>query len=745
MKKIISAALVVAMTAVSCANKEDLGNNNAPEQPSADGTMSFSADFAEPISKAAPSYNETSHVANVLWEAQDKVGVYDKDGAPAEFTAQTAGESTTLTGFAQPDVATYYAMYPYDENATISGGIISTSLPAEQKAAAEAFTAHLAVASTEDNSFSFSNVCGLVRIYVGCEHVTKVEFKGNNNEVVAGDIQVNAATAGYENGAATAKTITVLPPADAQTFAEGAYYFSILPQNFQSGFTVTSYTSDGYTEVRKVDDPVNIPRSSLVVGKPFTDISGTGAEDKPFIIKTVHDLCNLSEVLSLTEANYVELENDIDLAGVTEWTPINNNRVVDEIAEIHFDGKNHSILNFGPTDITKNSEGSTNVGIFGILSGGCRNLNVVVKAEGFNTGLSTVGVVCGYAGFNGGTTQLKATFTNVHVSGGPVSGVKVISGFAASSAYAEYTNCSSTVDVTSSDLHVGGFVGRYDDEHVSSKFVRCFTTGDVECTTTKKRFIGGFLGGNTGGTGTTLTFEECYSTGNVTGDYQTGGLIGFIEYGTIEIKNCYSTGNILSHESPTSAKHIGGLIGGTKGTADVTGSYYMGTIHFGKKGSEKDSKGRNESFGGLFGLNSAGTVSIANSFALVDFDLYADAAATSWASRYLGGIIGNNSGTLTVDGCYAQVTAPSSEKVLNVGGILGNTTASATLQGNTYTGVSNVAGVETNITGENNQSVSAYATPSAIATQLGWASVQDDQGNAVWNLTDNAPTLRCFE
>jgi len=732
MKKIISAALVVAMTAASCANKEDLGNNNAPEQPSADGTMTFSADFAEPISKAAPSYNETDHVANVLWEAQDKVGVYDKDGAPAEFTAQTAGESTTLTGFAQPDVATYYAMYPYDENATISGGIISTSLPAEQKAAADAFTAHLAVASTQGNSFSFSNVCGLVRIYVGCEHVTKVEFKGNNNEIVAGDIQVNAATAGYENGAATAKTITVLPPADAQTFAEGAYYFSILPQNFQRGFTVTSYTNDGYTEVRKVDGAVNIPRSSLVVGKPFTDISGTGAEDDPFIIKTVHDLCNLSEELSLEGANYVELANDIDMAGVTEWSPINNSRVVEEIAEIHFEGNNHTISNFAPTTITNGVDGDQ-ASLFGIMYGSCRNLTFE-NAKMDQPEKSSVAIVAAFAGKVGKGDKITV-FENVSVvgEGTIVNGKKVVGGFAASITNATFENCSSEADVTGSDYHVGGFAGRCEGGTVS--FIRCFATGDAICTKSKGRCAGGLLGGDFYDTSADppqenlkVIISNSYATGNVSCAYQAGALVGCVRGETI-IDNSYATGHMLS-SAPNQWRQYGGIIGAAYEKVSISNCYYIGQME----------KVAGEGAGGIVGLGAAGSnVTVSDSFSIADI---------SSSSTAVGGIYGVAKSTASIENCYAAGTLAAGSLW---GGILGNATVTDAAVSNCKhnTNAEAVVGggtvTETNNSKLTAEQASAYATPSAIATQLGWASVQDDQGNAVWNLTGNAPTLRCFE
>ena len=136
MKKFISAALVVAMTAASCTNLVDI--NDTPQSA---GDVTFSAEFKEATSKATPDYNEQNRTVNILWEQGDKVGVYDKDGAPVEYSAVSAGATTTLTGSAAAGAATYYAMFPYDANASIASGVIATALPAEQIASKDRFTA----------------------------------------------------------------------------------------------------------------------------------------------------------------------------------------------------------------------------------------------------------------------------------------------------------------------------------------------------------------------------------------------------------------------------------------------------------------------------------------------------------------------------------------------------------------------------------------------------------------------------
>lgn len=726
MKKFISAALVVAMAAASCTSKEDLGNNNAPQQPAGDGTMTFSADFAEPIAKATPNYDESARSVTVLWQANDKVGVYATDGAPAEFTASVAGERTALTGRTQPDAETYYAMYPYDENATLTEGEIATSLPAAQTATKDAFAAHLAVASTTGSSFSFQNVCGLVRVYVGCEHVTEIKFKGNSEEIVAGDIVVDAATAKFSLGTTQEKEITVTPPAGAETFETGAYYFSVLPQEFSQGFTVTYETSDGFKELRQASN-VTIPRSSLVVGKAFTDIQGAGTEADPFVIKTVHDLCNLSEALSTENPNYVKLANDIDMAEVETWTPINNDRRPEYVREIHFDGKNHTISNFAPTSVNvcEETTDKTNASLFGIIVGTCENL-IVENAQLNLPNTSTTAIVASYAGFigvgDGEGEPVKTIFRNVHVTGtnSYVTANKVVGGLVGSTYNAKFEQCSSSASVTGSQYHNGGLVGRCDGgENI---FEECFATGSVNCTMSKGRCAGGLIGGDFFDTknpeeqlDVQVTLTRCYATGNVQCSYQAAALVGCVR-GTTIVQNSYATGTVTGVLSQY--KHLGGIVGAAYNELSVENCYYVGDIMSAK----------NEGAGGIVGLSAADSdTEVKQCFAITNIN------STSTA---VGGIFGVAKSTASIQNCYATGTLTASSKC---GAILGESTVNDVSVSNCkYNSTLNAVGSGT-VTESSNSSLSqAYANASAVATALGWS-------DETWDLTGETPTLKCFK
>ena len=740
MKKFISAALVVAMAAASCTSKEDLGNNNAPQQPAGDGNMTFSADFAEPIAKATPDYDESARSVTVLWQANDKVGVYATDGAPAEFTASVAGEKTALTGRTQPDAETYYAMYPYDENATLTEGEIATSLPAAQTATKDAFAAHLAVASTTGSSFSFQNVCGLVRVYVGCEHVTKIKFKGNSEEIVAGDIVVDAATAKFSLGTTQEKEITVTPPAGDDTFETGAYYFSVLPQEFTQGFTVTYETADGFKELRQAGN-VTIPRSSLVVGKAFTDILGVGTEADPFVIKTVHDLCNLSAVLSTENPNYVELANDIDMAEVETWTPIVNTRTAADIAEIHFDGKNYTISNFAPATFTNGPDGKTNYSFFGVLYGSCENLNFV-DAVVDQSASSTTAIVAAFGGYTGvGDEDKTTTIENVSIEGS-ISANKVVGALVGQAANLSVKRCSLDVDVECLDDDSAALIGRA----TSGKIVieECQLNGSLVCAVSGQLCFGGFIG-NSEKDVTVLEIKRCLSNVDVTGDYQVGGLVGVVNGTATQatIEDCVVTAELSSMEEPLCGKQFGGIIGTSKASKlNISRCWYSGDICAEVGTGTTSNNKKNTVVGGLLGFNSGASsvkINISNSFV---FSTTIDADKDG-----VGGIVGGSSdGALNITNSYALATIQCELQSAKVGAIVGKVTAGElTLSGCKHNmDMENLIGdgaadsTPINSGKLTEAEASAYANASAVASALNWDT-------DVWNLSGSTPTLKCFQ
>ena len=64
---------------------------------------------------------------------------------------------------------------------------------------------------------------------------------------------------------------------------------------------------------------------------------GNGTEESPYLIKTVEDLSAMREKAESGKITYFRLENDIDMAEVTNWVPVNYEEPF--ARQIHFDGR----------------------------------------------------------------------------------------------------------------------------------------------------------------------------------------------------------------------------------------------------------------------------------------------------------------------------------------------------------------------------------------------------------------------
>ena len=525
MKKLsIFAALVVAMTAVSCV--EDI-NNDAPVVSG--GAVTFEASFGA-MSKAVlePGAEESK----VAWEAGDQVSVLAGENNWL-YTAASAGYSTTLATEATnvPSEGTFYAVYPYDNAAALADGKISTTLPAEQTAVLGSFSTHLAVAQTTGDMLAFKNVCGLVKVTVDAENVTKIVFEGNNSEVVAGGVAVTVADA--PTWAAVAEqgaTSVTLAPSEG-TLAKGAYYFAVLPQTFENGFKVTAYKGAEASVIRNVADEYTLERADIVGGRAF-GIDGEGTEASPYILKTAQDMVDMRSLAKVGGETWFKMANDIDMQGVTNYLPVNYDNNFER--KIHFDGDNHTISNF---TYDKDVNGGNYASLFGVLYGSCKNLKVhkaTIKSS------NACGVLGGYVG----TTNKPAEVENVTVTESSVSGTGDRAGGIAGQ----------TVGSTFTGVSFQGMVTSTVDKSTLKDDV--FTASSANA--------GGMAGLATG----TSTFTECSTDVTISGkDSDFAGFIGQVQ-GTATFTDC-STKAIVNIEQEQKFR-AAGFVGYSNATATYT-------------------------------------------------------------------------------------------------------------------------------------------------------------------------------
>lgn len=723
MKKMLSAALVVSMVAAACTKENPVQDgSNLQVLPNGDEKC-FVADFNDetPVKTVLVPQEKT---ASVEWLAGDKVSIFAGEGNYL-YKAASAGQSTTLVPEGQSAGAAevYYAVYPYNEAATVSGAVVSTELPVNQIGVKGSFTTHLAVSSSTGTNMTFKNVCGLVKVNIASDNVTSIEFKGNSGEIVAGpvNITVSEGEPTYAPAEGSTATAVVMTPASGSVFEPGDYYFAVLPQSFTAGFTVTSYKNDGRKVVRvanpKDESGIAVGRAKIVTGKSF-GISGLGTEASPYVIMTAQDMVDMKDLTDLTAPTYFKIGDNIDMAGVTAWEAVNSVVAADQIAEIHIDGNNKTISNFAPTTVTGLPS------LFGVIVGSCKDLTVTDAVINFPE-VSHTAILASYIGYYDGTAKLSATVDNVHVAGS-VTGLKVVGGLAGAAASSTITNSTAAADATvptGKNYYAGGFAAQANG---AVTFRNCSASGDVS---SSYRRVSGFCGGTsednyiTGEEGK-IVFENCFSTGKIDGKYPVGGLFGELKtVDALHFKNCYATGSI------TCERQAGGLLGlVNKASASVVmeNCYYTGSTIAGT------ATGSNEiNIGGLVGYIAAGnSTSIKNSFAVTTL-------VGSTSKGYVGGVLGcTKAGSTVIENCYADCSMDATFP----GGIIGYNTAATTVKDCTYAGsgaTAICAGGTTAVTEEGTNSiVEEDLTATQIAIKLGWGS------NEAWDLTGDSPKLK---
>ena len=253
------------------------------------------------------------------------------------------------------------------------------------------------------------------------------------------------------------------------------------------------------------------------------------------------------------------LANNIDLGGISNWTPIgkfnsNLSSNYETSFKAKFDGNGYIISNLKHDTSIVNYHA---VGLFGIIDG----------ANITNLGVENV-QIDSTRGFIG---VLVARFTNNSTidncfAKGTLSGVSQIGGLVGTlmdtceikNSYADVDITAKTSTTTSTLANYGGLVGA---SHGS--IINCFATGDiVGCEDAFN--LGGLVGCSSG------LIRNCYSTGSVKGYSVIGGLVGWLpghEYDKVGlVENCYSSGDVelIGKKASYSCGRAGGLFGSAR-------------------------------------------------------------------------------------------------------------------------------------------------------------------------------------
>ena len=441
------------------------------------------------------------------------------------------------------------------------------------------------------------------------------------------------------------------------------------------------------------------------------EMEGDGTEANPYIIKTAEHMTQMREKAPLGETTWFKMANDIDMASITNWVPVNYDQEYKR--QIHFDGGNYTLSNFAPQTYTNVQEDGTEVtagyhSLFGILYGSCKNLkikNVTITAT------NGCGVIGGYVGTTGlpglveNVTVTNASITNSGDRAGGICGTAkeatfknvsfqgtVICTYTAKEARsggfagltettAVFENCSADVVVVGDSQDLGGFVGKATGE---VSFKGCKVKADITSNVATKNRCGGFLGWNST---STATFTDCHVLEGTTitnttgrGSASNGNFGGFIGFGDtkgtiLQITDCSAHVDMTVDANST---YNGGFIGGTgyESTATIKGCSAAGTVN------------GNNYVGGFIGAAQS-DILIEQCSASVDVtstgqrvgsfvgvatkpiiirDCYSTGSTVA-AGQQVGAILGYTSVKVIIERCYA--TGDITSNTAGTGGIVG--------------------------------------------------------------------------
>ena len=256
-----------------------------------DITVSYQTDKSDIYYASFEDFGEESRTyvdenVKLLWHEDDRISLFRTTlNEQFKFTGATGDNSG---GFALIEsdewvtgnvVSTNYAVYPYDATTKLSNDeIIQLTMPAVQHYAENSFGrgANTMVAASENTSskfLPFRNLGGyiIVKLYGEDTTIKSIEFKGNNEEVIAGAATAEAKY-GYlpvvtmlESGTTT---ITLDCGEEGVTISSDSanptsFWFVVPPITFEGGFTFTITDINGNTFTKSTTKSQTVVRNEV--------------------------------------------------------------------------------------------------------------------------------------------------------------------------------------------------------------------------------------------------------------------------------------------------------------------------------------------------------------------------------------------------------------------------------------------------------------------------------------------------
>lgn len=561
-KPIIATVFAVAAVSVSCTKVPEQGGGIS---------MVFHAG-SEALTRTSLAEGNA-----VVWEPGDAISLFDPSGAHNKFTTEDSGPSADFAGEVSGQ-GVYYALYPYNVEAGISGSVISTVLPSSQEAEEGGFRTGLNLSVAEADAqdrLLFKNACALVKFTLGegIQDIVKAVLQGNDGEFLAGPVEIDVSS---ETPAAVVTEKDVVAAAEklelAGTFSAGAdYYFVSVPAKLSKGLTLTLLDEEGKVRVRRGASEADL-QAGHILDLGTLDSGSFVSLEKVGGVYHVYDAPGLVEWADKDDvlASDVVLENDIDMSGI-EWTPVGSGMQAGGYSG-DFNGGGKSICG-----LVVNTDGDA--GFFGGLASGAKVHDLRFCGSKVTGGSkSYAGIVAGaslgviencvvsdfqvsgnYAGAIAGNNSVqinRCTVADVHVNAGYSAG-----GIAGAN-YGKIEYCSlsgqSVVSAEGPNSCAGGIAGSSSKEggvSTSGRLLKCA----VEGATVSGNWAGGIIGENSFGIVAQCVADRVMVTGaGSVASARLGGVVGYNTRG--DVVACYSANSEIGKDGLVVGAE-GGIVG----------------------------------------------------------------------------------------------------------------------------------------------------------------------------------------
>ena len=245
---------------------------------------------------------------NVYWTAADKIKVFSA-GASAKFTSnntEPAAEATFTGTIELPEetAADPYvrALYPFNSNATLREGTVTTTLPSTQAGVAGTFDDDLVIlaargipptpdgSSTVSMDMVFKHVCTGIKFSLTRDDIKSVKLTSRGGQALAGTFSFswNNNGAPIVSSVTTPSTSVAVNAPSGGAFTPGVWYYIVtLPvENFTDGVTFTLTNTENLTADRLIESSFSLIRgnfssaTNLDANIEFVQ-TGTGGGEEP--------------------------------------------------------------------------------------------------------------------------------------------------------------------------------------------------------------------------------------------------------------------------------------------------------------------------------------------------------------------------------------------------------------------------------------------------------------------------------